>query len=132
MDNNVSQPHGEDPKAGNQPIKGSEPHDENEPIGEAHPIYLAQGGEDAELFALRGWPGILERVCRTATAFLTLGGITFAFLLVGTRTQGANRSARLVWEKRQAEICEAIQDEEKRHGIASISNDQQANRRSEP
>jgi len=72
--------------------------DENvsQPIGEAQPIDPRQGRR------------ILKRI--GAILSVTIGGLAaFAFLLAPTRLAGASRSARLLWQNRQKEICESIQ-----------------------
>jgi hypothetical protein len=74
--------------------------DENvpQPIGEAKPINPRQAKK------------ILKRM--GAIVSVAIGGVAaFAFLLAPTRLAGASRSARLLWQNRQKEINEAIEQD---------------------
>lgn len=89
--------------------------DENnsQPIGEAQPIAPN-----------RGWK-ILKRI--GTVAGVTLGGLAFASLLVPTRLQGANRSARLQWQTREAEITQTIHNEDsaQSNALPALKSEQQ-------
>ena len=89
----------------------------SQPIGEAQPIAPH-----------KGWQ-ILKRVAAVTGA--TLGGLAFLSMLVPTRLSGANRSARLLWQNRQTEISQAIQQQAaaQTNALESVHNEQKATSR---
>jgi hypothetical protein len=97
-----------------QTTPNDDPQNENQPIGEPQPT-------------LRGelWQFFKGACAIGGTTALAAASVVV--FMENTRTSGANRSARLVWEQRQAEIREVIQQQDSIQSsvILSLDNGQQ-------